>query len=195
MPRARRTGGPPNGADARRIEALYERSFDALYAYLSTLLDSPADVEDVVQETWKETIEDLPRYQLRENASFRGWLFAIAHNRATDHLRKHGRVEVTEPMELHSRLAELPSAEGDPNAWLSWVSDADLMAALRRLPTMPREVVVLRYVGDLDLAEIATVMGATESAVKQLHRRALIALRGRLEVVSSEASSLRPVLP
>lgn len=169
---------------------LYERYFDTLYGFLCSFLGDHASAEDVTHQVFEAMLEGLPEYQHRAEASFRSWLFAIARNSAADHRRKHGRVDVTPPLDMSQRIDHVSSTD-QAELRISWLSDADVMAALRRLPTFQREIVLLRYVADFELAEIARVLGVSEDSVKQGHRRALRALRDRLSIVAGGGTTRR----
>ena len=73
---------------------------------------------------------------------------------------------------------DAPSAEA---AHLDSAGNAELLAALRRLPVRQREALVLRYYADLSEAEIADAMGCSRGAVKSHTARGMAALRSRME--------------
>lgn len=158
----------------------YERYFDRLYGYLCSVLDVRADAEDVTHQVFEDLLKALDSAELHKVRSLRRWLFAVGHNRAANHRRKHERVDVTTPDEMTRRFGSLRQASQEQEHNLSWIFGVEVAAAIRRLPALPREVVLLRYVGDFDLAEIADVMDVSEDSVKQAHRRALTALREHL---------------
>src|SRR6185503_20700827 len=94
------------------------------------------------------------------------------------------------------------ASEPDITAALSWVSNADLMFLLERLPVAQRQVITLRYMLDLDIEEIATVVGRTPEAVRQIDYRArrtleerLIAIRGRAETSQNRSPMVVRVRP
>lgn len=165
----------------RKLAAdLYKRYFARVYGYLCSLLDDQADAEDVTHQVFERMLQALSANEIRAAGSFRSWLFAVARTKAADHRRKHDRVDPTAPSEMTRRVTSLPRGSRESGHNLSAVFGADLAATLRRLPGLPREVVLLRYVGDFDLAEVAGIIGVSEDSVKQAHRRALTALRERL---------------
>lgn len=155
---------------------IYERYFDVLYGYLRSTLGNSADAEDVTQQVFEAMFEALAGDALWRIRSMRQWLFAVARNRAIDHRRKHDRVEVRAPEEMSECHGE-SSRHRQGTGWV--FDDAALGRAVRRLPQRQREVVLLRYVGDFDLAEIAAIIGVSEGSVKEAHHRALGSLRAR----------------
>ena len=162
------------GGEREAVGALYDLHVERVYAYLRSI-GSGADAEDLTHEVFEALLRAAGQGRLPRPDAFRAWLFTVARNLALDHRRKHGRVDVVAPAELARRLSR---RDGQSEA-LRAIFDPDLARAIRRLPSLPREVVLLRYVADLDLAGIAAVIGTSEDSVKQAHRRALAALRDR----------------
>jgi RNA polymerase sigma-70 factor (ECF subfamily) len=172
---------------------LYERYFPRLYGFVCSLLGHGADAEDVTHQVFEAMLEALSADELREVASLRRWLFVVARNQAANHRRKHGRVDLTAPAEVRERAAHLlrrDSREQTHGSSLVF-DDAALVVAIRRLPRRQRELLLLRYVGDFDLAEIAATIGVSEGSVKEAHRRALNALRDRLVPASTPEAPCR----
>ena len=124
----------------------------------------PHDGDDLFQETVISALRSYPA--LRDAVNLRGWLFTIAHRKVID----RGRRRV--------RLA-LPTAEPPTPVHVDrdGLVDAELWAAVRRLPPKQRSAVVQRYLLDRPYAEIAEVIGASEAAARQNVRAGLQRLR------------------
>lgn len=101
------------------------------------------------------------------------WLFTIAANVGRDHARRRFR----KPEQLVADPVEIAAATGPEEP-----SDPALQRALEELAPRDREVVVLRWYGELSFVEIAEVCGSTEAAVKARAKRALEQLRVKLGV-------------
>jgi RNA polymerase sigma factor (sigma-70 family) len=116
---------------------------------------------------------------------FRSWVFAIAHNRLVDDRRRRSRRPVVEdhPVEEHTAWDDTEAAA------LSRLGGERVRRLLDQLSPDQRDVLLLRIVADLTVEQVATTMGKTPGAVKQLQRRALGTLRHRLdeEAVASGA--------
>ena len=112
---------------------------------------------------------DLPRFRGDDDA-LRRWVFTISHNRLLDARRRQARRPVTSWEPVPDR-AERPVADS---------FDPELASALTTLTDDQREVVVLRFVADLPLEEVARVTGRKVGAVKALQHRALDALARQL---------------
>ena len=131
------------------------------------------DPEDLLGEVFLQVARDLPRFQ-GDDDDLRRWVFTIAHHRVVDAGRRRRR---------RPQLADAPvpdsAAPPSPEA-----PDAELLAALSALTPDQREVVVLRFVADLPLEDVARVLRRRVGAVKALQHRALENLR---KAVSPEA--------
>jgi RNA polymerase sigma-70 factor (ECF subfamily) len=155
----------------------YERS---VYLSAYSVLRNQADAEEVVQETLLKAFTHLD--QLRENDKFKAWLLLIAVNESRMRRRKD-RQYLYESLEEQTMQTE--EGEFMPRQFADWrdiPSDvaerkeikAAVRTALDMLPDKYRTVFVLRDMQHLSVAETATVLGITVSAVKtQLHRARL----------------------
>lgn len=150
---------------------LYDRHFDAVNRYLRYRLDNPWDADDLTAAVFLRALENFSQY--RGEAPFAVWLFRIAHNAYVDFLRgRRERVFAEEEMIL---LGTAPS--GPEEELLRSEEARQLKDMLRRLPPEQRDVVSLRYAGELKFRQIALVLGKSAAAVRMIHRRALNALR------------------
>jgi RNA polymerase sigma-70 factor (ECF subfamily) len=169
--------------DAEAFSALYMRYFDRVYDYLRIALRDSHTAEDGVQQVFMKAFESIDRYEWRGTA-FRAWLFTIARNVALMQLRAGGRTEVTDPIELNHQHGQSSDAVSSAEV-LDWISNRELMMFIERLPLPQRQVLVLRYVLDLRISEVAQVMGRSANDISQLHSRALSFLRARLSALGS----------
>ena len=165
--------------DDGALPQLYLQHFDGVYAYLRVALRDDHEAEDAAQEVFVSAMRALPAYELRPDTPFRAWLFRIARNEAINRLRKLRRVEVEEPEQIGRRYA----AAAVPPGALDRVSDDELLALLECLPTVQRQALVLRYMLDFTTSEVASVLGRTPDAVRQLEYRARRSLQARLAPV------------
>jgi RNA polymerase sigma-70 factor, ECF subfamily len=168
--------------DLDAFNELYLRYFDRVYGYLRVALRDPHEAEDVTQQVFINVFEALPRYE-RRRQPFRAWLFRIVRNRGIDALRRRQRLEPADPVELQRRRDEAAVDEESATRALEWLSDAEILVLIERLPQAQRQVVVLRYMLDLSTVEIAQVLDRSPAAVRQLQHRALRFLEERLEAL------------
>jgi RNA polymerase sigma-70 factor (ECF subfamily) len=172
----------PDLADVRAAQrdraafgALYRRYVDRVYGYSFYLLGDHHDAEDVTERTFVAALAAIDGFR-DEGATFRAWLFRIAHNQLANALRSRQRHEAAS-LEF---VAE-PRTLADPAGLLSLAEDArGLRRALDELPDDRRQVVVLRFVDGLSAREIGAVLGRSEGAVRVLQHRALRQLAAKL---------------
>jgi len=111
-------------------------------------------------------------------AGLRTFVFSVAHARAVDDLRRRARRPQAVEFDPAQHAGRAASAEQEA---IGRVGTEQALALLDRLAPDYREVLSLRVVADLDLEQTAAVMERSVGSVKQLQRRALLALRALLE--------------
>lgn len=153
--------------DPARFLELYNLHFQRVWAYVIRRASHRAEAEDVTSEVFRRALENLRGYEWR-GTPFLAWLLKIAANTLSHRRQKTARESGDPPPEL----AE-PDADLERRAMLFQLVD--------RLPEAQRRVIELRYVDQHSLLEVATELGKTEGAVKQLQRRALENLRAEME--------------
>lgn len=163
--------------EADVFAALYMRYFDRVYAYLRAMLNDPHEAEDAAQQIFASLLCSLSSYERRAQP-FRAWLFVIVRNHALNVLRGRARVEVEDPLELSGRRES--RAEPVDLPILDWMLDSELTMFIERLPSAQRQVLLLRFMLDLNTSEIAQMMGRSPADVRKLQHRALLYLRQRL---------------
>lgn len=149
-------------------EELARRYRNRLVVFCRSLLVSSEDAEDAAQESLVRALGALPTY--RPQGQFRAWIFAIAANICRREYRSRRREEqVSAPPE--------PEAAPTSDECLRGAMGAAVRRAVDRLPAIYRAPVVLFYLEEMPIAEIATVLTRSRAAVKiQLWRaRALLA--------------------
>jgi RNA polymerase sigma factor (sigma-70 family) len=154
--------------------SVYDDEVWSVYGFFAYRLRSVADAEDLTQRTFERALRAWGRFD-PEKAPVRVWLLTIARNLLIDHYRADvwGRQQAIEEVpegELGSELAE-PQLGIEP----------ELAAALARLTPREREVLALRFGGDLNGPEIAAITGHSLANVQQILSRSLRRLRARLE--------------
>lgn len=163
------------------LTVLYRRHQPGLVQFLRGL--AGGECEDLAAETWIDTARALSRFE-GDDRAFRSLLFTIGRRRAVDHLRARGRrpADPADPQLLPESLADAGSELHDP-ATLFLEADASDTAVRRigeLLPPEQAEIVLLRVVGGLSVAETAEIVGRTPGAVSVIQTRALQRLARRL---------------
>lgn len=170
-----------HGGDIDVVAQLVERYQHRLYRYLLRMVCQPSTAEDLFQQTWLRVMERIRHYDPRR--SFEGWLFAVAHNLAIDHLRRRQPESLDELLpsgETHSSLRK-SIGPGALDQLLSKERASRVMDAVSELPLLFREVITLRFEEEMKLEEIATVLGLPMGTVKTRLHRAMKALRAIIE--------------
>ncbi len=153
----------PREADLA-FERLYRASRDDVYAYVAGLLRDPAAAEEVTAAAFERAYRKRNRFDPQRGEP-RAWLFGIARNAALDELRRRGR-----QAELNAEPEDLTGfgAQGDDEDRERRLA---VSAALARLQAGERELIALKFFAGLANAEIAQVLGTSESnAGTKLHR-------------------------
>jgi len=167
------------GGDADAFETLVRRYTQPLYAFATRILGSADDAADVAQHTFVQCYNTLPR--LRSDTALRPWLYRVARNRCLDLLRQRKTLPIDRPRQDEEELDALATIADTGPSLESLAERRDLQRlladAIAALPPKYREVVVLRYVGDLTFGEIAEALGIPENSAKTLFQRAKTMLR------------------
>lgn len=163
------------GGDERAWAELYERYAAPVRGYVA--MRGAADPDDLVGEVFVQLARGLHRFSGTE-AEFRSWVFMVAHNRVVDERRRAGRRPALAVAE-HDEAAMPPGRAAEAEA-LDALGLDRVRALLETLTPDQRSVLLLRFVADLSLEEIAVALDRPVGAVKQLQRRALRSLKRRL---------------
>ena len=155
-------------------EALYRDLASVVYGYLRGR--GAQDPEDLVSETFLSVAKDIHRFSGNES-DFRSWVFTIAHRRMQDAWRVQGRQVPRADGELASAEAENRWTGNAEHDAMSAMSMVEVHALIAHLTQAQRDVVLLRLVGDLSVAETAKVLSTSEGAVRALQARAIKDLR------------------
>ncbi|MGV1007256.1 MAG: RNA polymerase sigma factor [Dermatophilaceae bacterium] len=151
----------------------FQRLVDAHWrdvARLAHALAGADEGDDVAQQAWTQAYAGYPR--LRSSRNLRGWLLTLTYHCAMDSHRGRGRRPLpTDDASLFGSHG-IPSPPADAG-----LPDAALWATVARLPDRQRHAVVLRFVGDLDHAQIAAQLNTTPSMSRRLVSDALATLR------------------
>lgn len=150
---------------------LYNEHFDRVYRYVYFRTSKRSEAEDLTQEVFLKALQSIGSFKWRE-VPFAAWLFRIAHNLVIDNARKQSK-QKTAPLEE----AWAVSVE-DPVALTEQKSEmADLAAAMKKLPPAQQEVISLRFIAEMPIAEVAKVLKKSEGTVKALQFNGTVALR------------------
>jgi RNA polymerase sigma factor (sigma-70 family) len=168
------TEQPPSPAqepfEHSALERLFRECAADVHGYALSLLGDRAGAEDVTALAFERLYRSRARLD-RSRGTPRAWLFGIVRNAALDELRRRRRLAIdthgAEPAEL-----------GDPSQAIEHAERrATVHAALLELSPREREVVLLKFHGQLTNGELARVLGISESNAGTRVHRALVRLR------------------
>jgi len=162
--------------DAAAWDALFRRYQLPLYVYNFELVRDEQTSLDIVQETFINAARHLG--SLRDDARFGSWLFGIAHQKCIQRWRKQAREEMLRD-EFANAPAEFESAPDD--LLIREEQEAEFMKLLNELPPPQRSVLLLHFVEDFSLEEIAGVTGVSIGTVKSRLHYAKKSLKRLLE--------------
>jgi RNA polymerase sigma-70 factor (ECF subfamily) len=151
--------------DAAAWDALFRRYQLPLYVYIFELVRDEQTSLDLVQESFINAARHLG--SLREDAKFGSWLFGIAHQKCIQRWRKQAREEM-----LRDEFAGAPHEleSGPDDLLIREEQEAEFMKLLNELPPPQRSVLLLHFVEDFSLEEIAGITGVSLGTVKsRLH--------------------------
>ncbi len=158
---------PPLAGDTPTVEtfeALYERTFPKVYAYVASLLRDRSAAEDVTAQAFERAYRKRRGYRPARGTA-EGWIFGIARNAALDELRRRRRRAA-----LHADPEDVAAPTTEDHAERSLRREV-VRSALNGLAGAERDMVALKFMGGLSNAEIARVLDTTESNVgTRLHR-------------------------
>ncbi|HEY7032108.1 MAG TPA: sigma-70 family RNA polymerase sigma factor [Thermomicrobiales bacterium] len=169
--------------DRAAFGVLFDRHAESVYRYCYRRLGDRNAAEDATSQVFTRAMLALPGYRERRGSSFVAWLFAIAHNVATDATRRDRR-----HAPLDAAAGEMDTGPTVEEAVLGAEEARSVRALLLALPPDQRRAMELRLAG-LTGPEIADVLGRSHRAVKMLQFRAIGTLRSLLGVPSARTKS------
>ena len=157
------------------LEELYLLHFDRIYSYLHMSVGNRHDAEDLTTQTFLKMLEAIGRFRW-QSAPFSAWLFRIAHNLAMDHFRATRRTQVEEEVPEPPGSEEASAEEQAMHA----IGRQSMLEVIEKLSAEQQQVLTLKFVFNFPNAEVATILGKTEGAIKSLQHRALVSLQKQI---------------
>jgi RNA polymerase sigma-70 factor (ECF subfamily) len=160
-----------NGDEAALGE-LIARYSPRLRWYFRKMAGPTASADDLLQETWFDVFRKINGLQKPD--AFPAWLYRIARDKTYRALRRR------------PAMSDLELPEQVPAGEISFTADQAeaVRDALDKLPPEQREVLVLRFIEDMDYEQIAQVIGRPVGTVRSRIHYAKLALRAKLELIS-----------
>lgn len=158
---------------------IYDIYADRIFSFCRVHSSSQEEAQDLMAQTFERALTAIARYEHR-GVPFSRWLFRIAANLSADRARAPKVVHLGEHREMEAILAGPESEAAD--TWVERWARADwLQEHVDTLPMDQQRVIRLRFYEDRALADVATEMGRSDGAVRQLLHRAVRALRLQMQ--------------
>ena len=159
--------------DVNLYNSLMERYERRVLGFVYRIIGNWGDAEELTQNCFLKAYYALPGYQ--PSGRFFAWLLTIARNLSKNHLEKKNR-------EMKS-LSPKPIPDDVKDSVNSGSRNDEIQEWFSILPEDYKQVMALKYIGDLSCLEIAEMEGISESAVKQRLRRGRDMIRERFEKI------------
>ena len=167
------------GGDTEAFALVYDELVKPVYRYIFFRVENEI-AEDLTEDTFFKVWQNLKKYKKGKHP-FSSWVFRIAHNLVVDYYRKNKVIE-----EIDERMAD-PSDHINPEKQTNIkLTNIRLKKIIRKLPDNYQQVIILKYINELDNKEIADTIGKSEAAVRTIQFRAL----GKLKSLVGEDGGL-----
>lgn len=185
----------PDGDRRERFEREMLVHLDVLYRVALRLTGSPADADDLVQESVLKAYRGFDTFTPGTNA--KGWLLTILRNAFINEYRRRSRRPETMDLDTAEAVAAFPEGEvEDPQErFFDQIVDDEVLRAIDDLPEVFREALVLSDVEGLDYGEIAKILDIPVGTVKSRLFRGRRILKRRLYRYAMEMGYIRKSVP
>ena len=155
--------------DVEAFGELYSIYLDRIYRYVFYQVHNKVTAEDLTEEIFIKAWRGIGKYKWK-GQPFSAWLYRIAHNHVIDYFRTSRQ---------HQPLDREIPADGDqPQQELETKQiQQSLLRAISSLPQQQKQVIILKFIEDLDNRAIEHIMGKSQGAIRVMQMRALAALR------------------
>jgi RNA polymerase sigma-70 factor (ECF subfamily) len=159
-----------------QLSGLYEEYYDKIARYVYVHIGNKEDAEDIAGEVFLKALKSLKSYR-EQGVPMQGWLFRIAHNLTVDYLRKTNKRRTVPIDSVALSGNDNPADAAEKNIEFELVIEA-----INQLTTEQREVINLRFFGELTSKEVSSILGKSDGAVREMQRAAIEKLRGIMGV-------------
>lgn len=165
------------GGTQHALKILIDRYTDPLYNFIVRFVGKDT-TPDIIQDVWIKVWKNIKKFDVTR-AHFKTWLFTIARNTVTDHLRKKKMTVFSDLDTEENIFSDTVKDEALlPDAVIEKLEDTEFLNTLfSQLPSTYQAVLTLYYQEDMTFKEIGDVLGKPLNTVKSHHRRALEQLR------------------
>lgn len=177
-----------NGNEAC-LEELIRRNKAKIFTAIQLLVKDSYLAEDIFQETFIKVINTLKAGKYKEEGRFLYWVMRIAHNLIIDHFRKEQRTPLVTTVDGFDIFDVLQFHDDNVEDRLMREQlNKDLRTMIYHLPSEQKEVLIMRYYGNLSFKEIASI---TNVSINTALGRMRYALAGIRKMMISNKNSLK----
>lgn len=168
--------------ESNSLAYLYGRFYDQIFRYVSFKTGNASESEDIAEEVFLRMLESIATFRFK-GPPFSSWLFRIAHNLVVDHFRRNGRKRIR-PLDDAIVISDASSPDLDHHLDLKLMT-RQVNKAMEELTDLQKEVIMLRFAGELSVRETAETIGKKENAVKALQHAGIKNLRRRMDIIQA----------
>jgi RNA polymerase sigma-70 factor (ECF subfamily) len=159
-----------------QLSGLYEEYYDKIAHYVYVHIGNKEEAEDIAGEVFLKALKSLKSYR-EQGVPMQGWLFRIAHNLTVDYLRKMDKRKTVQIDSVALLGNDNPADTAEKN-----IEFERVVEAMNQLTTEQREVINLRFFGELTSKEVSSILGKSDGAVREMQRAAIEKLRAIMGV-------------
>lgn len=150
--------------------ALYRRYAGKVFAKCISMLSDEGQARDATQDIFIKVLLNLSKFT--EQSSFSTWVYSITYNYCIDLIRKKKKMPLIFSEDIGKVSRETEDADEIPDSVLLEMEQTRLEKVFEYLPPGDKAILLMKYIDDLSIKEIGTVLNKTESAIKMQIMRA-----------------------
>ena|SRR5579884_834426 len=156
---------------------LYSEFYLPVFRYIYFRINQKEEAEDLTQTVFLKAYTSIERYQSRSVDPL-AYFYTIARNVVIDYYRRKKELSLESNL---GQAMEIPDKKENIEATFIQKENAEkVQQAISKLPLDQKEVIILKFINDLNNAEIARLLGKNEATIRQIQHRALKALKGKI---------------
>jgi RNA polymerase sigma-70 factor (ECF subfamily) len=167
--------------DKQAYGEIYDMFADRIFRFIRLKVKQKEQAEDILQDTFLKAWSGMKNFHAIDGKkiNFSGWLYKITYNCINDYFREYYRKPET--LELNEEI-EVADSKKTPMQNLEAAQDIEaIKEAMHFLPGQYKQILELRFIEDMEIEDIAQIMGKTNLAVRIAQHRALSRLRKIME--------------
>ncbi len=149
------------------FDMLYERYAKKVYAKSLSMLKNTDEAEDAVHDIFMKILLKLSKFNLR--SKFSTWLYAITYNHCIDKIRLNKKRNINQ---IEDEMLDIPDGTEDNEKFLLEIKVERLGTILEKIPKEDKAILMMKYLEEMKIKEIAQITQRTDSAIKMQLKRA-----------------------